>query len=222
MFNLKDKILKVIPDNIDIGFYLYDSYTKKSVSINGDIMFPIASITKFIIPAILLKEEFDICHEDVINCISKHSKKSYNTLISKCTVKEINTMLQDLSINIKVAKDNSDVIRNIGSPKSLVDFLKFIFDEENLNIEYRDLLFNSLCSQSDNDGFRFFEKGIWAHMTGGLEGVCNDLGILKLEDRKLYIVGLLITKDPSITWEVQEILLCRIGRIIKEIYAEVH
>lgn len=54
-------------------------------------------------------------------------------------------------------------------------------------------------------------------MTGGLEGVCNDVGFFEVNGRTIIVVGLVEAQDNQIQWEQLEQTLQKIGVLCLEI-----
>ncbi|TYS83514.1 serine hydrolase [Rossellomorea aquimaris] len=215
---LREEILRLIPRNVKLSFLFYDTGSKQKVSINEDEMLPLASITKLITAAFVLQKHTRYNQEDIFSCISKHSNEAYSNLLSEITTSEINSMLSSLNIDIRITKDNRDREKNIGSAKGIYDFLSNILSSKDLSTEKKQLILHSLNNQSDLDGFRLFESGNWAHMTGGMNGVCNDVGILELQNNRIFVIGLIKTDDLSIEWEHLENLLQKVGKLITKEY----
>ena len=79
----------------------------------------------------------------------------------------------------------------------------------------------ALEEQEDQDGFRFNEMMVvdeWIHMTGGLERVCNDVGLLRIRENKLICVGSIFSNDESMKWKELEFTMRKIGKLIVEDY----
>ena len=77
----------------------------------------------------------------------------------------------------------------------------------------------ALEEQEDQDGFRFNEMMVveeWIHMTGGLERVCNDVGLLRIRENKLICVGSIFSNDESMKWKELEFTMRKIGKLIVE------
>lgn len=54
-------------------------------------------------------------------------------------------------------------------------------------------------------------------MTGGMEGICNEIGYLKLEDRTIICIGFL-KSIKEIEWNKLEEIMTEIGEIILDHY----
>jgi hypothetical protein len=87
---LRGNIINLIPPDTKIGFYLHDTKTKETVTINEDNWFPLASIAKWITAILVSRNGHPIVKEDVYLATCEHSNKSYINLLQE---------LPDLSLN---------------------------------------------------------------------------------------------------------------------------
>ncbi|ENQ3080118.1 serine hydrolase [Bacillus cereus] len=210
---IKD-ILQLIPSSVEIGLYLYDTKTKETLCINENKKFPLASLAKWIVGSIAFQKHEYITPITIKEAISKHSREAYDSIVEKIDIEEINSELQHMKLDILVNKDNTSIIQNCGTPASVFQFMKFLYQYKKENM----LIFESLKEQEDPDGFRFSNQYEWLHMTGGLETVCNDVGYLYLEDRVLFCIGFVQAKGENTEWYQLEQVLKNIGELIVQTY----
>ncbi|MEH6980264.1 serine hydrolase, partial [Bacillus pseudomycoides] len=165
-----------------------------------------------------LAKNANIKKEDIFNAISKHCGSSYKRLLEKISSEEINRQLVELNIEIKVDDDNKDIANNLGTPNGIYKILSLLLEGELLDSISNHLIIKSLEQQNDEDGFKLNKHYNWYHMTGGLDGVCNDIGYFKFKDRKIIVIGLIKTTDTDVEWYHLEETLQKIGRIIVSNY----
>ncbi|MGG2015027.1 serine hydrolase [Bacillus sp. S10(2024)] len=211
---IKD-VQQFIPSTVEIGLYLYDTKTKETLCINENKNFPLASLAKWIVGSIAFQKSKHIAPITIKEVISKHSRKAYDSILERIDIRKINSELQHMELDILVNKDNMSITKNCGTPVSIFQFMKFLYQYEKDNM----LVFESLKEQEDPDGFRFSnDEHEWLHMTGGLETVCNDAGYLYLEDRVLFCVGFVQAIDENTEWYQLEQVLKNIGELIVQTY----
>ncbi|MED1412640.1 serine hydrolase [Bacillus paramycoides] len=215
---LKSEITQLVPPNVKLGFYLLDTKTKEQIVINENDWFPLASVSKLITAIFALAKNINIKKEDIFNVISRHCDSSYKRLLEEISSEEINSQLAKLNIEIKVDNDNKDKVNNLGTPNGIHTILSLLLEGELLESSSKHLVIKSLEQQNDEDGFKLNKHSNWYHMTGGLEGVCNDIGYLEFEDRKIIIIGLIETTDTDTEWYHLEETLQKIGKIIMSNY----
>lgn len=75
-------------------------------------------------------------------------------------------------------------------------------------------MLRALAEQTDEDGvLQGLPPGArWAHMTGGFEGACNDVGILEKPGSTL-ICCVFVQGDPYGDWDALRETVARIGGI---------
>ncbi|WP_020062381.1 serine hydrolase [Bacillus sp. 123MFChir2] len=205
---------QLIPSSVEIGLYLYDTKTKETLCINENKKFPLASLAKWIVGSIAFQKHEYIAPLTIKKAISKHSREAYDSILEKIDIREINTELRYRKLDILVNKDNTSITQNCGTPASIFQFMKFLYQYEKENT----FIFESLKEQEDPDGFRFSNQYEWLHMTGGLETVCNDVGYLYLEDRVLFCIGFVRAKGENTEWHQLEQALKNIGELIVQTY----
>lgn len=210
--HLISEISELIPANMKLGFYYYDTKTKERMMINEHDWFPLASVTKFITSIFAWREEAYTDPEDIQRAISEHNQDSYEQLIEVISNEVLNSRLLNNNIDLKLHKNNKDKINNKGTPSSIFTILENLLNNEN---NQSTVIIHALKDQQDKDGFRLDQLN-WHHMTGGLEGVCNDIGFIKLEDRKVILIGLLECSDPEVKWFQLEGILRDIGNLISD------
>ena len=162
---LQEEIMKQIPDNMKLGFYFYDTKSKKAIMINEDDWFPLASITKWITSMLVTILNRSVDRGDLFLAISEHSGTSYERLSKVFPDSHLNEILKELDIECKVSSHNRDVVNNSGTPKVLFRLMNILISKEALNRDSRDAIMEGMKQQADPDGFRF--EGQWYHMTGG-------------------------------------------------------
>ncbi|BCB03606.1 serine hydrolase [Bacillus sp. KH172YL63] len=208
---LREEILAVIPGNMRLGFYLYDTHSKQSIGINEHEWFPLASITKWI-TSIFVAAHHTVEEDELFSAVSEHSGSAYGKLCEKLPENTLNERLKGLEIDCRVTSENDDTIHNCGTPAGLFKVMNLLFfgpDQEKMTA-----IIEGMKLQTDPDGFRF--NGHWNHMTGGLAGVCNDVGYVKTEEGEVMVIGLLHTNDETVEWESLEKVMNRIGELISE------
>ncbi|EOP60284.1 hypothetical protein IKQ_06000 [Bacillus cereus VDM053] len=211
---LKSEITQLVPPNVKLGFYLLDTKTNEQIVINENDWFPLASVSKLITAIFALVKNINIKKEDIFNVISRHCDNSYKKILEEISSEEINNRLAKLNIEIKVDNNNKDKINNLGTPNGIHRILSLLLEGDLLDSSSKHLIIKSLEQQNDEDGFKLNGHYNWYHMTGGLEGVCNDIGYLEFEDRKIIVIGLIETTDTNVEWYHLEETLQKIGRII--------
>lgn len=204
----REKIIKLIPTNTRLGFYLKDTRTNETIAINEDEWFPLASIAKWVTAILVSGSNHTVNNEDVFLAISEHSNKSYMKLLRESPDLLLNELLKKLDIDCKVSLENRDIVNNIGTPKGLFRMMDLLFHEE-LKPDHRTNILRGMKNQTDPDGFRL--TGKWSHMTGGLNGVCNDVGFIETIEGRVMVIGLLHCPDASVEWTDLEIVMNRVG-----------
>ena len=107
----------------------------------------------------------------------------------------------------------SKILKVLSSSTTLWELIQKENEQESIII--------ALEEQEDQDGFRFNEMMVveeWIHMTGGLERVCNDVGLLRIRENKLICVGSIFSNDESMKWKELEFTMRKIGKLIVEDY----
>ncbi len=217
---LKRLITEQVPSNTLFGFYLYDTNSKETITINEDEWFPLASVAKWITSILVSRSNYSVANEDLYLTVCGHSNVSYMNLIEELPEQYLNESLARLNVECKVSDKNRDKVNNIGTPKGLFQMMDLLLHESS-KPDHREAILKGMKNQEDPDGFRFSLP--WFHMTGGLEGVCNDIGFIKTDDVQFIVIGLLHCQDPSVEWTELEKFMRKIGdaveRYIKEVYS---
>ncbi|GGH87305.1 peroxiredoxin family protein [Pullulanibacillus pueri] len=213
---LVKNIERMIQPGMRFGFYFSDLHEGTVITFNEDEWFPLASLTKMITAVLSLRNTKRFSGTVIQNTISHHSQQAYETLLEKQSVGKINQQLVALQFDIMTDQNHRDKEKNVGTPRGLYEFLSFISKENGLEAPAKDLIMKALREQADPDGFRL--GGQWYHMTGGFDGVCNDIGYWDIQGRRLVIVGCLQTSDPSIPWTTLENTLQKVGYEIMKVY----
>ncbi|MCA1058945.1 class A beta-lactamase-related serine hydrolase [Rossellomorea aquimaris] len=211
-------IINLIPPDMTFGFYMHDMGTDFSVTINEDEWFPLASIAKWITAILVSGHDCSGVKEDVYFAIREHSNTAYSNLLQKLPDQHLNELLQELDIDCKVSSHNRDIVSNIGTPSGIYKMMEPLFHER-LNPDDIESVLQGMKDQDDPDGFRFNDQ--WYHMTGGLEGVCNDVGFIEVDSRRIVVIGLLQSKDPTVQWTSLEKVMNRIGEVVMEYVEEI-
>ena len=214
----ENEIKELVPSTSKLGFYLYDTMSDEHVVINENDWFPLASISKLLTAIMGLLKNPTIERKVILDSISKHCGTSYKKIIETISDIEINQELKKLDIDLHVHENNQDKVRNRGSAKGVFDILYGLLKGEIISDYSKELIMEGLKLQNDLDGFRFTKEYNWIHMTGGLDGVCNDVGYIEVGDREIIVIGLLETKDPNMEWNELESTLQEIGKYIMEDY----
>ncbi|TMU87582.1 serine hydrolase [Bacillus sp. BHET2] len=209
--------MKRIPHNMKLGFYLYDTKSKKTIMINEDDWFPLASVTKWITSMVITILNRSVDRKDLFLAISEHSRTAYERLNKVFPDSHLNEILKGLDIECIISSYNRDVVNNNGTPKGLFRLMNILLSREALNPDGRGAIIEGMKQQADSDGFRF--EGQWYHMTGGLDGVCNDVGFVEAADRKLIVIGLLHCEDDAVEWTDLEKVMNEIGELIRNTYS---
>ncbi|WP_201713986.1 serine hydrolase [Rossellomorea arthrocnemi] len=213
METFRGSIISLIPPNTKFGFYLHDTETMETVTINEEKWFPLASIAKWVTAILVSRNGHPVVKEDVYSAICEHNHKSYLNLLQEHPDLSINVLLEEMGIDCKVSSQNRDIVNNTGTPKGLFKMMDMLL-HEGLNREYRTNIIEGMKNQVDPDGFRFSIP--WFHMTGGLEGVCNDVGFIEKEGKQIIVIGLLYCQDPSVEWTDLEKVMNKIGVAIMD------
>lgn len=214
----ENEIKELVPSSSKLGFYLYDTLSDEYLVINENDWFPLASISKLLTAIMGLLKNTNIEREVIIDSISKHCGTSYKKILETISDIEINQELKKLDIDLYVHENNQDKVRNSGTAKGIFDILYGLVKGTIISDYSKELIIEGLKLQNDLDGFRFTKEYNWIHMTGGLDGVCNDVGYVELGDRKIIVIGLLETNDPNVEWHELESALQEIGKYIMEDY----
>ena len=209
---LCNKIMSTIPESIELGLFIMDTKTNESIKINEKEYFPLASIAKLITSVFSLNRNASL--DCVQKSISLHDSECYQKLNTIISDEEINDRLLECNLNIKVQSDNQDKMNNIATPEGIGTFLTYLIDEKLLNHENTKIILDALRRQEDPDGFQF--QGQWLHMTGGLQGVCNDVGYLIKDERIMILAGFIKTTNPQVNWSQLESLMMNIGELIND------
>ncbi|CAM4273298.1 hypothetical protein BAMA_20515 [Bacillus manliponensis] len=209
-------VQQLVPSSVKLGFYLYDTNTKESLCINENETFPLASVAKWIASSIAFQAGIVVEPVVIEEAIYKHSTEAYLSILEKMSSQEINKELQQRGLELVIHKDNTSITNNYGTPASIFQLMHSLYE----SMDKSNLIFQALKQQEDFDGFRFSGPYEWLHMTGGLAGVCNDVGYLYIEDRVLLCIGLLQTNDTHIEWQTLERILQHIGALIVKKYTE--
>lgn len=210
----KNEILKLVPPKVKLGFYLLDTETQQHLEINADDPFPLASISKLITAVAVLSQNDQIAPTVVLDTVAKHCNHSYQQLLNEVSVEGINRWLKELNVNVKMDADNRNKVSNCGTPRGLAELIHLLLKGELLDIDSTQLILTAFEKQSDPDGFRFNKNHRWFHMTGGLDGVCNDVGLFEVNNRTFIVVGLVEAEDTETRWEQLEQTLQEIGSLL--------
>ena len=214
----ENEIKKLVPSTSKLGFYLYETMSDEFLVINENDLFPLASISKLLTAIMGLLKNPNIERKVILDSISKHCGTSYKKIIETISDIEINQELKKLNIDLHVHENNQDKVRNRGTAKGVFDILFGLLKGTIISDYSKELIIEGLKLQNDLDGFRFTKEYNWIHMTGGLDGVCNDVGYVELGGRKIIVIALLETKDPNVEWHELESTLLEIGKYIMEDY----
>jgi hypothetical protein len=150
----------------------------------------------------------------IVDSISKHCGISYEKIMEQVPDEELNQQLRELNIDLKVNANNQDKAKNSGTAKGVFEVLYHLLNGGILDDCPKQWIMEGLRLQNDVDGFRFRKDNNWNHMTGGLDGVCNDVGYVEFGTRKIIVIGLLETKDPNVEWYQLEATMQKIGEHI--------
>ena len=214
----ENEIKELVPSTSKLGLYLYDTMSGEHLVINENDWFPLASISKLVTAIMGLLKNTNIEREVIIDSISKHCGTSYKKIVETISDKEINQDLKKWDIDLHVHENNQNKVRNRGTAKGVFEILFGLLKGTIISDYPKELIIEGLMLQNDIDGFRFTKEYNWIHMTGGLDGVCNDVGYVDLRDRKIIVIGLLESKDPNVEWQELETALQEIGKYIMEDY----
>ncbi|MBN8191275.1 serine hydrolase [Bacillus sp. NTK074B] len=217
---LQSIITSLIPSHTLFGFYLHDTNTKETITINEDERLPLASVSKWITSILVSRSTHSVVNEDLYLTVCEHSTGSYVNLIHELPEQYLNDSLASLDVDCKVSDQNRDTVNNIGTPKGLFQMMDLLLGK-GLKPDHKEAIMKGMKHQSDPDGFCFSLP--WFHMTGGLEGVCNDVGFIKTDETVVIVIGLLHCQDPLVEWNELEKLMSTIGesveRYIKKVYS---
>jgi beta-lactamase class A len=215
---LLKSIEEVIPEDIEIGLSILDS-EGKYYGISDNELFPLASLSKLLASIVALSMNKGVDTKLISKSISEHCNDSYQTILDLCGIDAINSHFEGLGLSIIIDRDNTSEYNNVGTPKSLSCLMSSVLEYKLLNEDNVRVLSNSLQNQTDPDGFKFNRfcntDWAWAHMTGGLESICNDMGYFKSSGGYVICIGL-VRAIHKTQWVKLEETLNVIGEIIKE------
>ncbi|MDF2519692.1 MAG: serine hydrolase [Clostridia bacterium] len=123
------------------------------------------------------------------------------------------TKLQRRMMDSRAAKEGRE---NLTTAKDLAHLLELIYQGQNINKKYSDMMLDVLKRQQVSGRLDLYlpEKVVTAHKTGDLDRLEHDAGIIYLQDRE-YIICIL-TNETETNKDGREI----IGKISKMVYEE--
>jgi hypothetical protein len=200
--------------NFETGFYIKHLNTGKVWKQNENTLFPLASVAKMIASVFVSKYNESIPQGLINQAIAEHSNTAYQSILSIQNENAINQFLHNHQYKLCISRDNRDIDSNCGSPFSLAAFIENAIFGDLLPASSKQLIYESLKNQMDDDGFRLNTAGTWAHMTGGLETLCADIGILEHNHEKIIFCGFANARHNNIEWALLEQQLTQIGQYI--------
>lgn len=208
-----------------IGLALINSQTSERFGWHPVQRFPLGSVAKLLLAVAVLQMVGDMPQGEkgeelsrlVWEAISLHSATATARLFDLAGGPEaVNLWLQSKGFaDASVAANQRDPEANSATPRAIAHVLAGILDGRLLHGPVQELVLRALAEQTDPDGvLQGLPSGArWAHMTGGFQGVCNDVGILTRPDATL-ICCVFIQGDPHGDWEELREAVARIGQRI--------
>lgn len=192
------------------------------VLLNPDRPFAMASVAKLIIAVAALRTGRPVADELVLRAVSHHDGQATGALMEAAGGEaEVNAWLSSSGWGtIRVAADNRSRTGNIATPRALHYFVSRLVAGQLLDGGGLALVRRALIEQVDPDGLLsgLSPGSRWLHMTGGMDGVCNDVGILVADGRE-YICAVLAEADPDGDWSQLERTVGRVGSAIQTLTA---
>lgn len=198
-------------NDYEIGYIITHLNSEKTWMHNQDKLFPLASIAKLLAAIIACKLHENIPDELITQAISEHSTTSYEEILDIQGEVSINEYLHNHNYSITISRNNRDVHHNNGTPRSIANLLKSFLYGQFIEEPKVSIIQQALKNQLDMDGFRF-DNGLWAHMTGGLNDLCADAGILDYMGELFILVGFAKSNNDNVQWHVLERALTEIGK----------
>ncbi|MHB9144544.1 MAG: serine hydrolase [Symbiobacteriia bacterium] len=204
-----------------IGLALLNPQTLWEFHWNPDRRFPLGSVAKLLLAAAALsamdRDLDDQTTHLVRDAVSLHSRRATDQLLDMVGGAEaVNTWLQSRGyIDACVASDPRDLTANSATPQAIAHFLNDLSSGRLLHSQAQGVVLSALAEQADSDGVL---QGVppgtgWAHVTGGFEGVCNDVGILA-KPRSALLCCVFVQGDPAGDWNELRETVAQVGRIV--------
>lgn len=216
--------LHQLSESKTIGLVVIDPQTLQEFSWNADRRFPLGSVAKLLLAVAVLQMVGDMPQGEmgkelsrlVWEAISLHSATATSGLFDLAGGPEaVNLWLQSKGFaDASVAVNQRDPEANSATPRAIAHVLTGILDGRLLHAPAQELVLRALAEQTDPDGvLQGLPSGArWAHMTGGFQGVCNDVGILTKPEATLICCAF-VQGDPRGDWDELREAVARIGTI---------
>lgn len=210
---------KVTLSGQTLGFGLAGPDGTIQTLINPDRFFPLASVAKLITAVgAAAHEPGGALNDWMMAAIRDHDREATAQLLEAAGgAGRINTWLRDAGFaHMRVHADNRDPEANAATPRTVLSFLHRLAAGGLITGPALDAVMTALARQSDPDGLL---SGLgpgtaWHHMTGGMAGVCNDVGFLRSRAGTITCCAF-VEGDPQGEWYELEQTLGRVGAAIK-------
>lgn len=216
-----------IASEIRLGVSVWMDGWEQEIGHNQEQRFPLASVAKLLIAAVTLQmqqqggvsPQIDL-REPVYRAVSLHDREASTWLSTQAGgVAQINRMLAQAGLHSLHVTDHHAEPENSGTPRDLTRLLRQLTARTFPEGEAADLVLRALENQADPDGVR---SGIppecaWAHMTGGLTDVCNDVGIIRWDGGSALLS---VMAQGALPWERLERLVGEVGRLTYHLCAQ--
>lgn len=202
-----------------LGLAVYDEKNGRSFGFNENQHFPLASVAKLIVAASALSScnEPEPLREQVHRAISQHDREATTDLLAHAGgVDRVNQQLRLRGLAIRIHADQRNRTENTGTPQAMVRYLQDLVNGRIVPGAGLQMVLEALKCQEDPDsmfGRVSTAPALWLHMTGGFEGVCNDVGILELPSRRV-LCCLFVTGDPQGDWSRLSAFMEDTGRLL--------
>lgn len=219
------QLLQQLSESKTIGLALIDPQTLQRFDWNPDRRFPLGSVAKLLLAVATLQTAEGTSKGETVgglphlvqDAISRHSGDATGHLFDMVGGPEaVNLWLQSRGLAAaRVAANQRDPEANSATPKVMARFLHDLLGGRPLQRPGQELVLQALAAQTDPDGMLQGLPGDarWAHMTGGFEGVCNDVGILSRYESTL-VCCVFVQGDPHGDWEELRETVGHIGHIV--------
>ena len=151
--------------------------------------------------------------ELVIAAVSRHDRAASCALTARAGgLQAVNELLRDEGFHqLHLTADHASR-ENCGTPRDLTLILQRILCGELLSAHATALILEAMRGQTDPDGLRSgLPVGVsWAHMTGGLDDVCNDMGFLEIPSGQLLCA---VCVTGSLPWPQLEQAVSTVGEL---------
>ena len=202
-FHEKDILVSASIIKVPIMLAIFDYLLNNNIKLNSYI--DIDKVDILYDNKCFNKELYKYSFNDLVNwMITLSDNSSTNILIKYLGFEKINNYFHKL--NLKSTKlerymlDEEAIKNGKNNYTSLNDMykcFKYIVNKEILNTELCDLALNILYDQKVNNQINRYIKNIrFAHKTGALDHLNNDVGIFEL-NKQIYFIGISVYNTPK-------------------------